>query len=125
MANVNVVASSAMTRHVHDANSLGYKSVIYTPKDGDAETIDSIVHWEEGIGEFARPDGSAYRGVVELELDEDDVPSLQAGDKFTIDGAAYSVDRNPTKAMGLVSVQAIKIEQREKARPNRHMPTGG
>lgn len=116
MANVNTVAASAMRRHVHDPNSLGYAQVIYTPLGGDAETIDAIVHWGEGDQRSNDVDGVLSSQMTEIDVDSTDVPSIQRGDGFTINGIAFLVADVPRSlSLGLTTIVLENLRHLEKS----------
>jgi hypothetical protein len=125
MANANDVVAAAMQRHVRDANSIGSQSVTYTPRGGDATTIRAVVRFEESVGEFERPDGRTFRGMIELHVDLTECPDIGSGDKFRVGGVDYFVDKVPEKNLGVAHVVAVNLEQREKGTRNRLLPTGG
>lgn len=97
----------------------------YTPRGGDLASITAVVRWREGVGEVNREDGRIYRVEAELDIDLLECPSLAAGDKFTIDGADYRLDRMPTRTRNTATIVVILIEQRDKGRRERFLPTGG
>jgi hypothetical protein len=116
MANVNTVANAAMRRHVHDPNSLGYESVIYTPTGGSAETIDAIVNWGEGYRDEAQIDGVVLTQMTELTVDSTDCPSIRSGDKFRVGGIDFRVSHVPAKkALGVTTIALMRMEHTEKS----------
>lgn len=100
--------------------------VTYTPYGGATATaIMAVVRWAEGVGEMARPDGRVFRIEAELDVKLSDCPNLRAGDKFTIDGVDYRVNRMPRRTRNTATVQVLAIDLREKGNKDRYLPTGG